>query len=72
MDLSLLLLGLAVGLVGLVLAASLGGEGRGWWVAALAVIAFATLGRLVGHGLLGLGPYPLVWTNICAGFSHDA
>jgi len=55
MDLSLLLLGLAVGFVGLVLAAVLGGEGRGWWIAALAVIASATLGRLAGHGLLGLG-----------------
>lgn len=55
MDLSLLLLGLAVGLVGLVLAAALGGEGRGWWIAALAVIACSTLGRLAGHGLLGLG-----------------
>ena len=55
MDLSLLLLSLAVGLVGLALAAVLGGVGRGWWIAALAVIACSAAGRLVGHGTLGLG-----------------
>lgn len=55
MDLLLLILTLAVGLVGLVLAAVLGGEGRGWWIAALAVIACSALGRLAGHGIAGLG-----------------
>ena len=55
MDLLLLLLGLAAGFVGLVLAASLGGERRGWWIAALAVIACSALGRLAGHGVAGLG-----------------
>lgn len=54
MDLLLLLFGLAVGLAGLVMAGALGGESRGWWAAALAVVAAAVLGRLAGHGTLGL------------------
>lgn len=55
MDHILLLLGLAVGVTALLLAAALGGERRGWWVAAVALVAASALGRLVGHGALGLG-----------------
>ncbi len=55
MDHILLLLGLAVGLSALLLAAALGGERRGWWVAASVLIAASVFGRLVGHGVVGLG-----------------